>query len=125
MNVSKHRRPDSGFILLDLAALVMVLVLVAILQFAINQRDQERREEEETHRRLKFIAKAQEAYFAQEGRYASSFRELAPLLSSTENFLDPSNGEIFNLYIDEVGRYVIEADVSGLGRIVSGDPDWE
>lgn len=111
--------------MLDLAAFLMALVLIGFLQFSISERAGEQRVEEEARKRLKFIAKAQEAFFAAEGRYAGTFRELAGSFSSTESFLDPSNGEIFNLYIDEVGRYVIEADVSGLGRIVSGDPDWE
>ncbi len=119
------RNRQSGFVMLDLAAFLMALVLVGFLQFSISERAQEQRYEDEARKRLKFIAKAQEGFFAAQGRYSSSFRELSPYFASTESFLDPSNGEIFNLYIDEVGRYVIEADVSGLGRIVSGDPDWE
>ncbi|MBM3319302.1 MAG: hypothetical protein FJY73_01300 [Candidatus Eisenbacteria bacterium] len=121
----RHRKRSSrGIVLLDLAVVAALLVLVVFIQVAVYHRNAEIRREQDSRKRMKWIAKAQELYFTENARYASRFRQLTPYVRDVDTFVCPVTGELFSLWIDDLGRYQLESP-AGHGSILSGEPDWE
>ncbi|MFH1681456.1 MAG: hypothetical protein ABIH26_12560 [Candidatus Eisenbacteria bacterium] len=119
-----RRRNACGFMMLDLAVVAILLLLVVLIQIAIYYRDAEIREVDLSHKRMKWIAKAEELYFSQNARYTDRFRDLASYVRDVETFVCPVTGELFTLWIDDLGRYMLESP-AGHGTMLSGEPDWE
>lgn len=124
MRLLRNTRKNKGFILLDLAVVFVILLLLLLIQLSIRHRNEAFKEELTSRKYMKWIAKAQELYMAQHGQYTDHFRDLAPYVRNPEIFVDPSSGDLFRLYIDDLGRYQLESP-AGYGSIVSGEPDWE
>jgi hypothetical protein len=125
MKISLRRADRRGIMLLDIAVVLAALLLVAMLQITIMHRNAVAAEQDTCRKQMKWIAKAQENYYAGHAQYASTFRELAPFFQNLESFVCPTSHEIYSLYIDDVGRYQLDCQFAGHGGIVSGDPDWE
>jgi len=117
-------RKNSGFMLLDLAVVVVVAVLVLLIQLSIMHRNEINNEEKLSRKQMKYIAKAQELYYAEHGQYTERFRDLAQYVRNVDIFVDPTSQDLYRLWIDDVGRYQLESP-AGHGVIVSGEPDWE
>ncbi|MFH1278691.1 MAG: type II secretion system protein [Candidatus Eisenbacteria bacterium] len=124
MGLADSRSRRSGFILLDLAVVLMIIVLLGLIQLSIMYRNQAIKEEQTSRKYMKWIAKAQELYYGKNGQYTERFRDLAPYVRNVDVFVDPGSGDLFRLWIDEVGRYQVESP-GGYGSIVGGEPDWE
>ncbi len=118
------RSKRSGFILLDLAVAAVLLLLVFLIQFSIMHRNQVFKEEKASRKNMKWIARAEELYFNKNGQYTERFRELRPFVRDVHVFVCPTSGDLYRLWIDELGRYEVESP-AGHGSILSGDPDWE
>lgn len=125
MKISMKKADRTGFMLLDLAVILVALLLIAMLQLTIMHRNAVFEEEATCRKHLKWIAKAQENYYTGHAMYAPSFRELASYFNDLESFLCPTSGEVYYMFIDDVGRYQVDCQFAGHGGIVSGDPDWE
>ncbi len=121
----RRRDGERSIMLLDVAVVVSALILVALLQLSIMHRNAVFAQEETCRKQLKWIARAEERYYASHAEYADTFRKLAPFFSDLNSFLCPTSHEVYSLGIDEVGRYMVECQFAGHGAILSGDPDWE
>ena len=111
--------------LLDIAVVFAVLLLILGLQISIMHRSGVEHRETDCRKQMKWIARAEERFYAREAMYAGTLRELAPSFGNLQSFVCPTSHEIYSLYIDEVGRYMVECQYAGHGAIISGDPDWE
>ena len=109
--------------LLDLAVIAALILLVVMIQISIVHRNHVFKEEKQSRKQMKWIAKAQELYYAEHGQYTVRFRDLSVYLRNVETFVCPTSGELYRLEIDDVGRYTLESP-AGHGSILSGDPDW-
>lgn len=124
MLTGRPKSKRAGFILLDLAVVVVFVVLLGLIQLSIMHRNQAIKEEQTSRKYMKWIAKAQELHYGKNGQYTERYRDLAPYVRNVEVFIDPGSGDLFRLWIDDVGRYQLESP-GGYGSIISGDPDWE
>lgn len=122
LNPTRNKR--SGFILLDLAVAAVLLILVLLIQFSIMHRNSVFKEEKTGRKNMKWIARAEELYFNKNGQYTERFRELRPFVRDVNVFVCPTSGDLYRLWIDDLGRYEVESP-AGHGSILSGDPDWE